>query len=103
MIQIIYVLVHELIRATQPFAVPICFVFAWTIVLLVIWSIASSLWVGITSVRQMHQIPCANCQFFTQNYYLKCPVHPSKALSDAAVNCPDYEPQAYADFSNRNF
>ena len=93
-------LVHELVRAIHPFIVPICFIFAWAIVLLTVWSIVSSVWVGIANARQMHQIPCADCQFFTRNYALKCPVHPSKALSDAAINCPDYEPQAYAHSSN---
>jgi len=102
MIHITYMLVHELIRAIQPFLVPICFVFAWAIVLLVVWSLTSSIWVGIANAKQMHQIPCANCQFFTQSYYLKCPVHPSKALSEAAINCPDYEPQTYAHFSSRD-
>jgi hypothetical protein len=103
MTQTTYVLIHELIRLIPPFITPLCFVFAWAIVLLTAWSITSSIWVGIANVKQMHQIPCANCQFFTQNYYLKCPVHPSRALSDEAINCPDYEPQVYANSSNRDF
>ncbi|WAL59781.1 hypothetical protein [Thermocoleostomius sinensis] len=39
---------------------------------------------------KMHKIPCAKCQFFTGNYQLKCTVHPSIALSEAAIDCPDY-------------
>jgi hypothetical protein len=42
----------------------------------------------------MHQIPCANCQFFTGDYHLKCPIHPAIALSEAAIGCPDYRSQS---------
>jgi hypothetical protein len=38
----------------------------------------------------MHQIPCAQCQYFSGNYLLKCPVHPQQALSEAAIGCPDF-------------
>jgi RNA polymerase subunit RPABC4/transcription elongation factor Spt4 len=38
----------------------------------------------------MHQIPCADCQFFTHNMRLKCPVHPTEALSEQAIGCTDF-------------
>lgn len=46
---------------------------------------------------RMHKIPCANCKFFTSNYSLKCTVHPAIALSESAINCPDYQakPDSY--------
>lgn len=34
--------------------------------------------------------PCKNCQFFANNRYLNCSVHPSIVLTEQAVNCPDY-------------
>jgi RNA polymerase subunit RPABC4/transcription elongation factor Spt4 len=40
----------------------------------------------------MRQIPCSNCQFFVDSRYLKCPVHPKIALSEAAIGCDDYHP-----------
>jgi RNA polymerase subunit RPABC4/transcription elongation factor Spt4 len=39
----------------------------------------------------MHQIPCANCQFFTRDYHLKCTVHPAQALTEEAIGCGDFE------------
>jgi len=76
----------------QPFQVPLCFLFAWAIVIIS----ASSLWGAVRDTvnrsKQMHQIPCANCQFFTRDYHLKCTVHPSIALSEEAINCTDFEP-----------
>lgn len=44
----------------------------------------------LTTLKHYHQIPCQNCRFFNQNFYLKCAVHPSEALSAEAINCPDY-------------
>ncbi|WP_322744170.1 MULTISPECIES: hypothetical protein [unclassified Coleofasciculus] len=40
----------------------------------------------------MHQIPCAYCQFFTNDHRLKCTVNPSIASSENAINCRDYCP-----------
>ena len=42
----------------------------------------------------MHQIPCSNCQFFTGDYQLKCALHPNTALSEEAIDCSDFCPQA---------
>ncbi|TVP61792.1 MAG: hypothetical protein EA343_12885 [Nodularia sp. (in: Bacteria)] len=86
-------LIIFLIRGIQPLLVPICFVAAWTVIIL----FASSLWVAarnsVITAKQMHQIPCANCQFFTDNYRLKCTVHPSTASTEEAINCCDYQPK----------
>jgi hypothetical protein len=41
----------------------------------------------------MHQIPCTGCQFFTDDYRLKCTVHPSKANTEEAIHCCDFQPK----------
>lgn len=46
-----------------------------------------------TTLKRLNQIPCRNCQFFKENQYLKCAVHPSTVLKEEAINCPDYCPQ----------
>jgi hypothetical protein len=46
---------------------------------------------GIDRLRRLHQVPCSHCAFFTHSYYLKCAVHPCKALSEEAIDCLDYE------------
>lgn len=85
----------SLIQAIQPFVTPICFISAWAIVFFIAWSLAVALRDGVANTKQLHRIPCSNCQFFTANYHLKCPVHPSEALSEAAINCPDYDPGTF--------
>jgi hypothetical protein len=93
----LYLLFQSLIRGIQPLIVPICFIVAWGFIFLGIWSLISAMRRGFATAKRMHEIPCANCQFFTENYLLKCPVHPSTALSEDAVNCPDYEPKTAVD------
>ncbi|NJO40986.1 MAG: hypothetical protein HC769_16730 [Cyanobacteria bacterium CRU_2_1] len=95
MFQLAYALIHGLIQAIQFLTVPICFVSAWVLVLMLFWSMWAAVREGVANAKQMHQVPCANCRFFTGNYHLKCPVHPKKALSDAAIGCSDYEPASY--------
>ena len=89
MFQLLYPLVH----AIQPFLVPICLICAWLLVFLTIWSIWTSISDGVNRTKRLHQIPCTNCQFFTGDYYLKCTVHPVRALSEEAIDCRDYDPR----------
>ncbi len=82
-----------LIHGIQPFLVPICFVVAWTVTILVVWSLWTTARDSVSTAKQMHQIPCTNCQFFTADYRLKCTVHPSTANTEEAINCIDYQPK----------
>ncbi|MBD2415849.1 hypothetical protein FACHB389_36760 [Nostoc calcicola FACHB-389] len=47
----------------------------------------------IVSIKTVQQHPCKKCHFFNNNYYLKCAVHPSIALTKEALNCSDYKSQ----------
>lgn len=68
----------------------VCFVGAWTTVVLVLWSMGASIREAIGTTKKLHKIPCSQCQFYTKSHYLKCPVHPGKALTEDAINCPDF-------------
>lgn len=83
-------LLYPFVRALQPFLVPICFVCAWTIVLLAISSVWRAIAATSARAKQMHQIPCSDCVFFTNDYRLKCPVNPKGAMTETAIDCPDY-------------
>lgn len=96
MLEVMHYTLHNLLRLIQPLLVPICFGFAWLLVGLMSWSIWTAIRDAVSTAKQMHEIPCANCQFFTNTHYLKCPVHPKIALSNEAINCPDYQPSGYA-------
>jgi hypothetical protein len=91
-VEIIFLFGHWLIQTMQPVLEPLCFFLAWVIVLLSLYSICTMICDGVIRAKVMHQIPCANCQFFTGDYRLKCPVHPTRALTEAAIHCPDHEP-----------
>ncbi len=89
---IVFQLLYSLVHAIQPFLVPICFCLAWGIAILGFWTVLSAIRDGVANAKQMHQIPCTNCQFFINDYRLKCTVHPSIANSEKAIHCRDYSP-----------
>lgn len=87
------------IHLIQPLVVPVCFVAAWGLLLIAGWSVVSFFRDGLNRAQKMHAIPCPRCQYFTENYHLKCPVHPTAALSEAAINCIDYEERSFSSYS----
>jgi hypothetical protein len=92
MFQIFFAIIYWLIQIIQPMLIPFCFILSWLLVLLTAWSIWSTFRDGIANAKRMHKIPCANCQYFTGDYHLKCTVRPTMALSEAAIDCVDYAP-----------
>lgn len=86
-------MLYPILHALQPLLIPLCFLVAWGFVILMVVNIWAFVRDSVARAKQMHQIPCANCQFFTGDYHLKCTVHPSRALSEAAIGCQDFEPK----------
>ncbi|MEH1951382.1 MAG: hypothetical protein V7K77_31180 [Nostoc sp.] len=89
MLELIFFLIH----AIQPLIIPISFITAWTVTILVMLSLWTAARDSVATAKQMHQIPCTGCQFFTDNYRLKCTVRPSIANTEEAINCLDYQPK----------
>ncbi len=86
-------LISFLIHGIQPFLVPICFIVAWTVTILAVLNLWTAARDSVTTAKQMHQIPCTGCQFFTDDYRLKCTVRPSIANTEEAIHCLDYQPK----------
>ncbi|WP_416350931.1 hypothetical protein [Rivularia sp. UHCC 0363] len=86
-------MIYYIVNAIQPFLVPICFVSAWGLVILVGWSMWTTARDSVAIAKQMHQIPCSGCQYFTDDYRLKCTVNPSIANTEEAIQCMDYQPK----------
>lgn len=84
-------LLYSTVPATPPLLVPLCFVTAWSFILLLAWNIGFMIRSAVNQGVKMHKIPCANCQYFVRSYHLKCTVNPDIALSEAAIDCPDYQ------------
>lgn len=89
MFQLLYFLIHVI----RPFLVPICFFCSWMFTIVIAWSLWTAVRDTVTTSKRLHQIPCANCQYFTGDYRLKCTVQPSIANSEAAIECLDYQPK----------
>ncbi len=86
-------LIYYLVNAIRPFLAPLCFIFAWALILMVIWSLWSAGRDSVKIAKRMHQIPCTGCVFFTNDYRLKCTVNPSVANTEEAIDCVDYRPK----------
>jgi hypothetical protein len=91
----IWQLLAVIIHTIKPLLVPICFGCAWLLTVLAVWNIWYSVRATVARAKKMHQIPCANCEFFTNDHRLKCTVHPQIANSEQAIDCRDY--QAHSD------
>ncbi|MEA5451456.1 hypothetical protein VB780_22950 [Leptolyngbya sp. CCNP1308] len=64
----------------------------WAMVLVFVLAVLLAVNDGVQRLRRLHQVPCFRCQYYTNSPYLKCPVHPLDAGSEAALCCTDYEP-----------
>jgi hypothetical protein len=43
-------------------------------------------------INTLCKVPCKNCQFYSNNHYLKCAVQPSLVMTEEAKNCSEYSP-----------
>ena len=72
----------------------IFFISFWLILMIIFsFSVVSAFKQGAEQLKRLHQIPCYKCDFFTNDFRLKCTVHPIKACSEEALGCTDFEPQ----------
>lgn len=71
---------------------PLRFLIPWLLLILCGWTIISAIFNAFARAKQMHQIPCTQCRFFTNDYRLKCTVKPCIANTEQAINCSDYLP-----------
>lgn len=73
---------------------PLSFVFIWAFFLFIFHKIRAHADNKIAfSINGLHQVPCKNCQFFSNNHYLKCAVKPDVVLTEEAINCAEYCPK----------
>ncbi len=86
-------ILKQTLQNLEPILTPVYFVGAWILLLLLGWTLFTAIADLINRAKQMHRIPCPNCQYFTNDYRLKCTVQPNLASTEQAVNCPDYRPQ----------
>lgn len=82
--------VTNLLDRASPYLQPVYFVIAWVLCGILI----STLIISLRDVKKrgeiMHQIPCSRCQYFTNNYRLKCTLQPLIANTELAIGCSDF-------------
>ena len=83
-------ILKQTLSKQEPKLAPVYFLGAWVLILLLGWTLFTAMADLIKRAKQMHRIPCTSCQYFTNDYRLKCTVQPNLASTEQAVNCPDY-------------
>ena len=63
----------------------------WAMVLAFVLAVLLAVSDGLHRLRRLHQVPCFRCRYYTGSPYLKCPLRPVDAASEAALHCTDYE------------
>lgn len=45
---------------------------------------------GVEVLQRLHRVPCDRCYYFSGDHRLQCAVHPGRAMTPLAVDCPDF-------------
>lgn len=73
---------------------PLGLVFSWVIFFVILRKVRSIIENKMVfTVKNSHQLPCKNCQFYSHNHYLKCAVQPCIVMTEEAKNCAEYSPK----------
>ena len=74
----------------EPILQSLKFCAAFSLLSLGAWTLVGAIIDVVRRAKQMHQIPCTKCRFFTTDHRLKCTVKPHIANTEQAINCSDY-------------
>lgn len=69
---------------------PVSFLVIWGLAAWFFLDVPKLLRKGASLSRKRCYFPCQSCHYFTDNPYVKCAVHPTIAMTDAAKDCADY-------------
>jgi 6-phosphogluconolactonase/glucosamine-6-phosphate isomerase/deaminase len=75
---------------SEAISTPLSFLVACSVLGLCGWTLVSALFDALSRAKQMHQVPCTKCRFFSGDFRLKCTIHPHTANTEQAIDCPDY-------------
>ncbi|MGA7934789.1 MAG: hypothetical protein WCA35_14690 [Kovacikia sp.] len=82
--------------------IPIFLIVVWAIVAFPFFREISKARLARANFLKASKIPCQNCRFSSKSSYLKCAIHPTTAMTEAAANCSDYCPNR-SDMTHRNW
>ena len=84
-------LITNLLEEYNPYLQPFYLIMAWGLFAVLISTLITAIIDVNKRSQKMHEIPCTNCQYFTRNFYLKCPVNPDIANTELAISCRDFQ------------
>ena len=69
--------------------IPLCFAGAWAIAV-AISGMPKAPRQRRLSPKVYSKIPCRDCQFYSNNPYVRCAIRPADAMTEQAIDCSDY-------------
>jgi len=83
-------IIKQFLEDNSYYLQPLYFGGAWFLLALLVISGVRAIRDTMKRGKAMHKIPCTNCQYFTNDYRLKCTIQPNLANTELAVDCPDF-------------
>jgi hypothetical protein len=81
---------------------PIGFIFSWIVFFVIVQKIRNHIENKMVfRISILQKFPCKNCQYYSNNPFIKCAVEPSIVLTAAAKNCSGYSSKGSV-FSPKN-
>lgn len=78
--------------------------FLFLVSLISLFAITAAIYACIPKVIQLPfspklngKAPCYRCQYFSDNPYVKCALHPDMVLTEEAIDCQDYHSNSMAE------
>ena len=83
-------IIKQFLENYSAYLQPLYFCGAWVLLGLLIVSGIRIIRNVVKNGQEMRKIPCTDCQYFTNDYRLKCTIQPNIANTQLAVDCPDF-------------
>ncbi|BAU67270.1 hypothetical protein STA3757_46810 [Stanieria sp. NIES-3757] len=83
-------LLNILVEASESGITLLRFLLPCALISLIGLSLINFILDAVARAKQMHQIPCTQCRFFTNDHRLKCTIQPQIANTEQAIDCSDY-------------
>jgi hypothetical protein len=84
-------IIKQWLSTNNLYLKPIYSLSAWILMITLASNIFRFVADVIKRTRKMHEIPCTNCRYFTNDYHLKCTIQPQIANTELAIDCPDFQ------------
>lgn len=82
--------VMDFLQEYEVYFRPVYFLCAWLFMAFLTLILIRGIKATMKRAKVMHNIPCVDCQYFTNDHRLKCTIQPRIANTELAKDCSDF-------------